>query len=372
MTRQGVITRVRELRERAGLSQSALAATVRVTRQSLYAIEAGRVTPGVDVALRLAQALGLRVEELFGEPPRSPISAEIAAPSPELGAENRAVVAEIGGRWVAHPLRAHEEHPSADGLVVRARRAVRVEPWRSEEELRDNVLLMGCARGLGVLADRLNAQRGAGRFVWLSRSSTEALEALAAGRVHLAGVHLVDARTGEANVPDVQRIVSTTAVALVTLARSQVGWVTARGNPKRIRSIEDVAQRGVRLAAREAGSGARRRLDAELRQAKLSPALARRAAVQAASHLDVARAVAFGAADTGLATLDAARALGLELVPIGEERYDLAVPVALLRQERMARFLDMLTSAAARHELTLLGYDMSPAGERVAELGICA
>jgi molybdate-binding protein/DNA-binding XRE family transcriptional regulator len=370
MARQGVITRVRELRERAGLSQSSLAATVCVTRQSLYAIEAGRVTPGVDVALRLAQALGLRVEELFGEPPRGAISADIAASGAELARENRAVVTEIGGRWVAHPLRPHEEHPSADGLVVRERRAVRVEPWRSEEELRDNVLLMGCARGLGVLADRLNAQRGPGRFVWLSRSSTEALEALEAGRVHVAGVHLVDPRTGEANVPDVQRIVNETSVALVTLARSQVGWVTARGNPKMIRSVEDVARRGVRLAAREAGSGARRWLDAELRQAKLGSAIARRAAVNAASHLDVARAVAFGAADTGLATLDAARAFGLDLVPIGEERYDLALPLATLRQERMARFLDMLTSGPARHELTLLGYDMSPAGERVAELTV--
>jgi putative molybdopterin biosynthesis protein len=368
MAKPTVLNRVRELREAAGLSQSALATTVHVTRQSLYAIEAGRVNPGVDVALRLAHALGYRVEDLFGAPPRGALRAELGSKTARHDTEQRAVVAELGGRWVAHALREAEDGWSADGLLMRGRRAAHVEPWRSEQELRDNVLLMGCARGLGVLADRANAQPGSGRFVWLSRSSTEALEELAAGRVHVAGVHLVDARTGEANVPDVQRIVNTMAVAIVTLARSQVGWVTARGNPKQIRSAGDLGRRGVRLATREAGSGARRWLDAELRRAQLGSTIARRAAVQAATPLDVARAVALGAADTGLATLDAALALGLEFVPIGEERYDLVLPIALLTQARVARFLDVLTSGPARHELTLLGYDTRPAGERVAEL----
>ena len=40
----------------------------------------------------------------------------------------------------------------------------------------------------------------------------------------------------------------------------------------------------------------------------------------------VAAAVASGAADTGIAVLSAARALGLDFVPVADERYDLAIP----------------------------------------------
>ena len=39
----------------------------------------------------------------------------------------------------------------------------------------------------------------------------------------------------------------------------------------------------------------------------------------------VAAAVVSGAADTGLAVLSAARALGLDFVPVAQERYDLAI-----------------------------------------------
>jgi putative molybdopterin biosynthesis protein len=368
MSKQPLVNRLRELRERAGMSQLAFAAAVRLTRQSVSAIEAGRVTPAVDVALRLAQVLGCRVEELFIGAASDELPVELGAEAALEGA--RASVAEVRGRWVAHALDADGGSVSADGLVGTAPGARGVQPLRSEAELRENVLVMGCALGLGVLADRLNARRGAGRFVWLSRSSTEALEQLSRGRVHVAGVHLMDPHTGEPNVHDVRRILPSTSLALITLARWQVGWVTAPGNPKRIRTALDLAGRGVRLVSREPGSGARRCLDAELRRAELPAELARSAALCASGHLDVARAVAFGAADTGLATLDAARAFGLDLVPLAEERYDLVVPLTSLSEPRIMRLLDALSAGPARRELAALGYDTSASGDRAAELHV--
>lgn len=366
MSKPALVNRVRELREHAGLSQLAFAAAVRLTRQSVSAIEAGRVTPAVDVALRLAQVLGCPVEELFTGATEAAMPVDFGTRAALEGA--RASVADVQGRWVAHTLDAEGGSISADGLVATAPGGAGVRPLRTELELRENVLMMGCAPGLGLLADRLNARRGPGRFVWLSRSSTEALEQLARGRVHLGGVHLMDPLTGEPNVHDVRRILPAVSVALITLARWQVGWVTPRGNPKRIRTALDLANPGVRLVSREPGSGARRCLDAELQRADVPAALARSAALCASGHLDVARAVAFGAADTGLATLDAARAFGLDLVAIGEERYDLVVPLASLSEPRIARLLDGLSSGPVRRELATLGYDTRASGERAAEL----
>ncbi len=358
--------RVRSRREAHGLSQVALAARANLTRQSVGAIEAGRATPAVDVALRIAGALDCRVEDLFG----GTREAKLIETAPSTTKMNgRVALAHIGGRWVSYPLVEDGVRISADGVVAGSKRGkVDVEPVRSPAEARENVVVMGCAAGLGLLADRLNSRTGAGRFLWLSRSSTAALEALAKGHTHIAGVHLVDARTGEANVADVRRVASTGPIVLITLARWEAGLVLRQDEKTRIRGAADLGRRGLRLVAREAGAGAQRLLERELRAAGHPVDLSRNAHLRVGGHLDVARAVAMGAADTGVATRDAAMAFGLAFVTLAEERYDLAFPVEALTDPRMARLFDVLVSGAFRRELSVLGYDVRCSGERVAEV----
>src|SRR5919197_5507001 len=57
--------RLRSARLRAGLSQAELASRAGVTRQAVSAVEGGKTVPTTPVALRLARALKLPVEELF-------------------------------------------------------------------------------------------------------------------------------------------------------------------------------------------------------------------------------------------------------------------------------------------------------------------
>src|SRR4029453_211213 len=64
--------RLRRRRQEAGLSQQALATRCGLTRQAVNAIEAGQYVPNTLVALRLARALGSRVEELFHLPEERP------------------------------------------------------------------------------------------------------------------------------------------------------------------------------------------------------------------------------------------------------------------------------------------------------------
>jgi len=67
------------LRQKRGLSASDLAKTVGVSRQTIYAIEAGSYVPNTVVAIRLARALETTVEELF------PLAEE--APAAQLRSE---------------------------------------------------------------------------------------------------------------------------------------------------------------------------------------------------------------------------------------------------------------------------------------------
>ncbi len=355
--------RVREFREARGQSQIELAAAVRLTRQSIGAIEAGRATPAVDVAIRLARALGCRVEELFGAS-----AAEYVVPESTAEAvDGRVALAHIAGRWVSYPLEGDGLRVSADAIAGATGRG-EVELLRGSAEAQDNLILMGCAAALGLLADRLNARPGAGRFLWLGRSSTTALEALAMDRTHVAGVHLIDDGSGEANVPDVRRLAGTATLVLTTLARWEAGLVLAPGNPKRIRGAADLERRGLRLVAREPGSGARRLLERELRRAGLSQALASSAHAIVHSHLAVADAVALGAADVGVATRDVAITHGLHFVPLAEERYDLATTLSAIGDPRIQRLFNAMTAAPFRRELGVLGYDVSHCGERAAEI----
>jgi putative transcriptional regulator len=56
---------LKELRLDRGYTQEALAREVGVSRQSIFASEKGKYRPTVELALRLALALGSSVEEIF-------------------------------------------------------------------------------------------------------------------------------------------------------------------------------------------------------------------------------------------------------------------------------------------------------------------
>jgi molybdate-binding protein/DNA-binding XRE family transcriptional regulator len=358
--------RVRERREARGLSQTALAERASLSRQSVAAIEAGRAMPAVDVALRLTRALDCRVEDLFDA--NSSLE-RLSTTSTSSMVTGRVAVAQVGGRWVSRALSADGARVSADGVVSSARRGkAQVDLVRTVSEARENVFLTGCAAGLGVLSDRLNSRPGPGRFLWFASSSTAALDELREGTAHVAGVHLVDPKTGEANVVDARRAATSGSVVLVTLARWEVGLITRAEDARRLTGVADLGRRGTRLVAREPGAGAQRLFEQELRAAGLSPDLARSAKLVAPGHLEVARAISMGAADAGVATRDAALAFGLRFLPLAEERYDLVVPSASVGDPRLARLFDVLVSAEFRRELTALGYDMEPAGRRVAEV----
>lgn len=361
--------RVRETREARGLSQVELGDAANLSRQSVGAIEAGRATPSVDVALRLASVLECRVEDLFGAlPEEAKLTAEPAfAPAGSTSIEGRVVLARLAGRWVAHRLHGEGLRRSADGIARAAKgKACEVTLLRPKAALEDNLVLMGCAAGLGLLADRVEAGGRGGRYAFLARSSTAALEALSRKQIHVAGVHLVDGKTGEANVRDVRRLVKQ-AVSLVTLARWEVGLVVRAGNPKGLRKVADLARPGVSFVPREPGSGARRLFERELHSSG-TPLEVCTMTSAVGGHLEVARAIALGVADAGIASRDSALEAGLEFLPITEERYDLVVPSESLGDPRVLRLFDSMCSAGFRDELSSLGYDVRSCGDRVAEL----
>lgn len=332
-------SRVRETRARKGQSQQELAARAGLSRQALSAIEAGRSVPSAAIALRIARALASTVEELFALDP------EISSVRFAGGPGRRLALAEINGRLVAHPL--------ADGAAVAAdalsRTRGRVELLR--DDVRSSLLVLGCDPALALLAARA-AERGV-RVTWLHAPSAPALQSLARDETHLAGIHLRDnAAAGRDALP---------GAVLCGLARWELGFAVARGNPRKLRGAADLAGRGIRIVNREPGAGARGLLDRLLREAGVPTRRVRGYQRLEGSHDHVAHAVALGAADAGISTRRAAAAHGLGFVPLSEERFDLLLPAALLDDPRVGRVLDALHGEPFRREVAALpGYTAAP------------
>jgi len=58
-------TRIRELREKLGLTQEALAEKVDVTRQTILFMEKGKYNPSLRLAWRIARVFDRPIEEVF-------------------------------------------------------------------------------------------------------------------------------------------------------------------------------------------------------------------------------------------------------------------------------------------------------------------
>ena len=66
MTGTPVTNEIRRLRfGRGEMTQQALADACSVTRQTIIALEAGKYAPSLELAFRIADALGVRIEDVF-------------------------------------------------------------------------------------------------------------------------------------------------------------------------------------------------------------------------------------------------------------------------------------------------------------------
>jgi putative transcriptional regulator len=66
MAKSEVKNQIRKLRfENGEMTQQELADKVGVTRQTIIAIEAGKYSPSLTLAFRIARTFGVRVEEVF-------------------------------------------------------------------------------------------------------------------------------------------------------------------------------------------------------------------------------------------------------------------------------------------------------------------
>jgi molybdate-binding protein/DNA-binding XRE family transcriptional regulator len=323
------------LRQKRGISAAQLAQVVGVTRQTIYAMEAGSYVPNTAVALRLARALEVQVEDLFALPPKESASlrseeATLLPGSEALYPGQPVQLCRVNKRLVASPPSPVPWYfPVSDAVVAgkppkNGRTDVQV--FDAVGDFRNRILIAGCDPGISVMAHHL--QSAGVELVLAQRNSSQSLKLLKEG--------------------------------------CEEGIVTAAGNPKNIKGMEDVARRDVTIVNREKGAGSRALLDSNLKRLKIESKNVRGYERIATGHLQAAWQVQSGQADCCIATRAAARVFGLGFIPLLSERYDLAIRRQHLDMPSIQTLLETLSRSNYRRELESLGgYDTRAAGQRL-------
>ncbi len=328
----------------------------------------------------LARWLGQPVEE------RPQVEATLTRKvvSPEGEEEYlRVTVGQVGERTVATPLPGGSgvlmSLVRADGLIRIPRGAQGFEPGakvtvsllKPLSAVRRTVVTIGSHDlTLDLLSDELG-QRYPGRSLSSANvGSLGGLLALSRGEAHFTGSHLLDEETGEYNVSYIRRLLPETPVVLLGFVQRIQGLIVPKSNPKGIRGLADLTREDVIFINRQRGAGTRVLLDFRLRQMGLDARQIQGYDRQEFTHLAVAAAVASGAADCGLGILAAARALGLDFIPLDEEQYDLVIPRDAYESELLAPVLAILRDPAFAARVNALGGYATPViGHVRAELG---
>ena len=303
----------------------------------------------------------------------------------KLGIEEflRVNIGKVGPKFVATPL------PRAAGSITTLTRAegiiripalsegisqnegIEAELLVEEEDLLNTVVIIGSHDiNIDILADEI---RGQGHNIRISSGNVGSLGGLIAlkkGTCHLAGSHLLDAESGQYNISYIKRYLKGVRISLFHLVLRDQGLIVAKGNPKGIKGIEDLAGSDIVFVNRQAGSGTRVLFDYNLGQLGIEPKAIKGYDHDEFTHMAVAVDVLSGAADCGMGIFAAARALDLDFVPMVREQYDLVIPSAMVEQPNIKVVLDTIRSRHFRERVVALGgYDPSKSGELWREIG---
>jgi putative molybdopterin biosynthesis protein len=237
--------------------------------------------------------------------------------------------------------------------IVESGTVVTVQLLTSEFRAPDLVVIGSHCVGLDFLVGQLR-DRGF-QTKCMAVGSSGGLQAARRGECDVAGMHLLDPKTGRYNEPYL-----TPELELIRGYGRLQGIVFRPGDPRfEGRKAEDAIRQAAGdpecvMVNRNQGSGTRLLID-RLLGGEEPPGYP----VQAGTHNAVAAAVAQGRADWGVAIEWVARSAGLGFLPLEHEQYDFVVPKSRLHRPAVIAFRSLLAEPAIRKELAAMGFRMS-------------
>ena len=185
-----------------------------------------------------------------------------------------------------------------------------------------------------------------------------------------ATTHLWDASTDTYNLTYIKSLLPGIPTVVIHLAKRMQGFYVLKGNPKDIKTWQDLTKPNIIFANREKGSGTRVLLDENLKKLTINFSQINGYSRECTSHLAVASTIARGGADVGIGTQNASIQIkNIDFIPIQEERYELVIKKEDMNTRIVKSIMEVLNSDIFKFEvLGLGGYDIAEMGNLVTEL----
>jgi molybdopterin molybdotransferase/putative molybdopterin biosynthesis protein len=259
----------------------------------------------------------------------------------------------------------------ADGITILPRGTqglpagseVNVNLYRHPDEIDKTIFAIGSHDiTIDILAQFLAIKNR--RLISANVGSMGGLVALSRGECHLAGSHLLDPENGEYNIKYVKQILSNVPTKIIAFVERTQGIMITKGNPKHIKSLEDLTRSDITYQNRQAGAGTRVLLDYKLRLLNIASDSIKGYHNEEYTHLAVAAAIASGRADCGLGIEAAAQALGLDFIPLYQEHYDLVIPQMYYESQLLEPLFEILIAQDFQQSVeNLAGYKVEQMGK---------
>ncbi len=197
-----------------------------------------------------------------------------------------------------------------------------------------------------------------------STGSTAGLSLLQQGSVDVSWCHLLDAKTGQYNLPYLQEHLGDLKIAVVHLFNRELGFLSTPSLPSPVASFDEIVQKKLRFINRQKGAGTRVLTDYHLEKNGIDPSLIRGYGREVYTHFEIGLAILSGEADTGIATVAVSKLLGLPFAPIVRESFDMVLTQDAFFHQAIQAFIERLRSDEFRTRVSHLGnYDFGESGK---------
>lgn len=254
-------------------------------------------------------------------------------------------------------------------VVNSARESVRIPARKSASE--NQVVIAGSNDlALELLVQDATLRHPEYTISISSVGSLAGLIALKNESCHIAASHLLDLETGEYNTSFIKRHFPELKIVILNLTHREQGLIVKKGNPRNIKTLNDLADKKVTFVNRQEGSGTRVLVDYRLKESGIDPSGITGYDRIAHTHMEVALEVFSGAADAAVGIYATAKLLDLDFIPLATERFDLIIPSDIFAGATVKALREVLNSAEFKSNIARMGgYETHETGKIMYERG---
>lgn len=227
---------------------------------------------------------------------------------------------------------------------------------------RTNLVIIGShCTGIDLLIQQILQLEPNFTFKIMNTGSIGGFESVEKGEADVAGIHILDKKSGVYNIPYLKNKKSSKKLCLIRGYIREQGLIVAKNNPKKIMNLEDITCKNINFINRNQGSGTRILIDLKLEELaktnKISLTELKNKItgfeVEAKSHQAIAASIKNNKADVGIGIKTVAQFYNLDFIPLNDEMFDFLISTDKLNKKSIKLLLNTLNSIEFKNNLSL-------------------